>query len=144
MIIRKNVAAVIVNSNGLILVGQRRDLPGQWQLPQGGIDKGETPEETVLREVQEETGIKPEALYICKKTNPVSYVLPPEIAALSCFNGQEQIYFLLKFKADEIEPVSSEEFSSFEWCEKDEVVKRIIYFKKKCYIEAFEQLFGDV
>jgi putative (di)nucleoside polyphosphate hydrolase len=143
MIIRKNVAAVIVNTKGLILVGQRRDLSGQWQLPQGGIDAGEKPEETVLREVEEETGIGREHLFIMKSTGPLLYMLPPEIVADSSFDGQEQTYFLIRFKGDDKEPSPSEEFSSFEWCSKEEVVKRAVYFKRKCYIEAFEQLFGD-
>ncbi|HDT11237.1 MAG TPA: NUDIX domain-containing protein [bacterium] len=143
MKIRKNVAAVILNKKGLVLVGERRDLPGQWQLPQGGIDNGETPEEAVLREVTEETCIDRDFLLIVNVSKPLVYVLPENIAKKSGFDGQEQLYFLLKFNGAEKIPAPSKEFSSFEWCEKKEVINRVVHFKKKCYTDAFEQLFGE-
>ncbi len=143
MRIRKNVAAVIVNSSGLILAGERKDLPGEWQLPQGGIDENESPEEAVIREVQEETGLSGEHLVIDRFTTPLLYLLPKDLAAVSDFDGQEQIYFLIRFKDEEHEPVPTDEFSSFMWLSKEEIVKRIIFFKRDCYLEAFQQLFGD-
>jgi putative (di)nucleoside polyphosphate hydrolase len=143
MKIRKNVAAVIVNSSGLILVGNRRDVPGQWQLPQGGIDENESPEKAVLREVEEETGLNADEMKVVAFTKPVSYLLPEHIAANSSFDGQEQIYFLLELKGEEIQLAPSDEFSAFKWLSAREILDNIVYFKKKCYEEAFEQLFGD-
>jgi putative (di)nucleoside polyphosphate hydrolase len=54
---RANVAAIVVNADGQIMAFERGDLPGEWQLPQGGIDEGETPVEAAWRELEEETGL---------------------------------------------------------------------------------------
>jgi putative (di)nucleoside polyphosphate hydrolase len=139
---RKNAAAVIVDDNGLILVGKRTDVPDAWQLPQGGIDKDENEQDAVLREVFEETGIEPVFLEIIKKTGTVRYLFPPEIRNEMRFDGQEQIFFLIRIKGSGWELVRSNEFSDFEWIDRSEVVKRAVEFKKNSYIEAFRQLFG--
>ncbi|HSW60494.1 MAG TPA: NUDIX domain-containing protein [bacterium] len=139
---RKNAAAVIVDDNGLILVGKRTDVPDAWQLPQGGIDKDENEQDAVLREVFEETGIEPVFLEIMKKTGTVRYLFPPEIRNEMRFDGQEQIFFLIRIKGSGWELVRSNEFSDFEWIDRSEVVKRAVEFKKNSYIEAFRQLFG--
>ncbi len=143
MRIRKNVVAVIINEEGMILLGQRRDIPGQWQLPQGGIDVGETPEEAVLREAEEETGINKRFFHIKSVAGPFTYILPEEIARNCNFDGQEQLYYLLKLSGDKKEPVPTKEFSSFEWCKKEEIIERVVHFKKKCYNNAFNELIGD-
>ena len=131
---RQNAAAVIENSKGLILACERRNIKGAWQLPQGGIDEGESAEEAVLREIREETGIESEFLEIVGHSSKVSYLFPHTVNWLSNkgkYDGQEQIYFHLKI------------FVSFEWITKKEMVKRIVAFKKDCYIKAFKELFGE-
>lgn len=140
---RPNVAAAIINDRGLILVGQRTDIPGSWQLPQGGVDNGESADEAVLREVEEETGIKPQNLKIIKKSGEIKYIFPDEINKKTGFKGQCQTFFLLKLINPDCEPQVSDEFSSFEWITKDEVLDRIVGFKKNSYIKAFRQIFGD-
>lgn len=139
---RKNAAAVIVDDNGLILVGRRTDVTDAWQLPQGGIDKDENEQDAVLREVFEETGIQSQFLKVVKKTSAIRYLFPPEIKKNMKFDGQEQIYFLIRIKGSGWELVRSDEFSDFEWIDRSEVVKRAVEFKKNSYIEAFRQLFG--
>ena len=59
---RAGTAAVIIDEKGLVLAFERSDIPGSWQLPQGGLHKGEEPIEGVLREILEETGIESERL----------------------------------------------------------------------------------
>ncbi len=139
---RKNVAAVIVDDKGLILVGKRTDVADAWQLPQGGVDKDENEQCAVLREVFEETGIQPHFLNVVKKTSVIRYLFPPEIRKGVKFDGQEQIYFLIKIVGPGWSLERSDEFSDFEWLDQNEVVKRAVEFKKNSYIEAFRQLFG--
>lgn len=142
MKLRKNAAAVIVNTNGLILVGKRTDVPDAWQLPQGGVDKLEDEQDAVLREILEETGIEAKFLKVIKKTNVIKYLFPAEIKKEMNFDGQEQIYFLIKISDSGWSLKRSDEFSDFEWIDKNEVVKRAVDFKKNSYTEAFRQLFG--
>ena len=99
MNLRQNAAAVIENSQGLILACERRNIRGAWQVPQGGIDEGESAEEAVLREIMEETGISSEFLKIIGHSSKVSYLFPHTVNWKSNkgkYDGQEQIYFHLK------------------------------------------------
>ena len=147
MNLRQNAAAVIENSEGLILACERRNIRGAWQVPQGGIDEGESAEEAVLREVREETGIDSKFLKIVAKSSKVSYLFPRAVSWKSNkgkFDGQEQVYFRIKI-ADSGWKLAeeTEEFVSFEWITRKEMVERIVPFKKDCYIKAFKELFGE-
>lgn len=145
--LRQNVAAVIENSEGLILACERRNIRGAWQLPQGGIDEGESAEEAVLREVREETGIDSKFLKIVAKSSKVSYLFPHTVNWKSNkgkYDGQEQVYFRIKIADSGWELAeNTEEFVSFEWITKEEMIRRIVPFKKDCYIKAFSELFGE-
>ena len=147
MNLRQNAAAVIENSEGLILACERRNIRGAWQVPQGGIDEGESAEEAVLREIREETGIDSKFLKIVAKSSKVSYLFPRAVSWKSNkgkFDGQEQVYFRIKI-ADSGWKLAeeTEEFVSFEWITRKEMVERIVPFKKDCYIKAFKELFGE-
>lgn len=140
---RKNVAAVITDKNGLVLAGERTDIPGSWQLPQGGVEKGENEKEALFREIKEETGLDREYLKILAVSEIISYEFPHEIKKKMKFDGQAQTYFLLKISDVGWNLSSSDEFNSFEWFEKEEILKIVVEFKRKSYIEAFRQLFGE-
>ena len=140
---RKNVAAVIKNSENLILVGERRDIKNAWQIPQGGVDKGENVITALFREIKEETGIEGSYLKVLASSDPVSYLFPNRVNRKFGFDGQIQTYFLLEIKNCGWELRPSNEFVSFEWIKKEEVINRVVDFKKDSYIKAFGQLFGD-
>jgi len=140
---RPNVAAIIINDEGNILVGERSDIPGSWQLSQGGVEENEIKTTAVLREIEEETGLKPSDLKILKSTDEICYTFPENVGKKMGFKGQCQTFFLIKVINSGCIPEKSDEFSSFEWIDKEEVIKRVVDFKKESYIEAFRQIFGE-
>ena len=79
---RQNVGVMLVNSDDRVFVGRRIDMKGpHWQMPQGGIDPGESPEEAALRELEEETGVSRDLVWIVQKTR----VGLPMICRLNCW-----------------------------------------------------------
>ena len=99
---RPCVGIVLVNADGRVFAGQRRDnFPDAWQMPQGGIDDGETPRQAALRELEEETGITPDLVDVMAKTHHwITYDLPPELLGKvwgGKYRGQRQKWFALRF-----------------------------------------------
>ena len=98
---RKCVGMMILNSNKAVLVGRRLDHPsGYWQMPQGGIDDNENPEEAVWREMMEEIGTNKAKLY--KTSNQwINYEIPKETLEHlpwgKIYIGQTQRWFIFKF-----------------------------------------------
>ncbi|MGP6088467.1 RNA pyrophosphohydrolase [Antarctobacter jejuensis] len=139
---RRNVGVMLVNAEGHAFVGQRTDseVPA-WQMPQGGIDKGEDPKEAALRELQEETGVSPDLVTVEAETNGwITYDLPHDIVPKiwkGRYKGQEQKWFLLRFHGTDdqvrIDADDHQEFSEWRWLPADEVVAQIVPFKRTVY-----------
>jgi putative (di)nucleoside polyphosphate hydrolase len=91
---RPSVAAILRNSSGQVLIGERRDTAGCWQFPQGGLDPGETPVAGLARELREELGIKPDQYAVIDCKGLYRYLFPPGRTKAG-YQGQEQTYFLL-------------------------------------------------
>ena len=97
---RPNVAAILQNDSGQILLGERCDFPGSWQFPQGGLHRGETLETGLQREVREEISLAPTDYTILGQRGPYRYRFPDGVTKKG-FQGQEQHYFLLRLTASE-------------------------------------------
>jgi putative (di)nucleoside polyphosphate hydrolase len=114
---RANVAGILRNAAGQILVCERLGTPGAWQFPQGGIDAGETPEQALARELREEIGVRREHFAIVSRHGPYRYVYGNGRIKKG-FHGKEQLYFLCDFLgADAHIDVETEhpEFQAFRW-----------------------------
>ena len=145
---RRNVGVMLVNAEGHAFVGQRIDseIPA-WQMPQGGIDKGENPRAAALRELQEETGVSPDLVTVEAETEGwIAYDLPHDIVPKiwkGRYKGQEQKWFLLRFHGTDdqvrIDADDHQEFSEWRWLAPDEVVAQIVPFKQPVYARVVEE-----
>jgi putative (di)nucleoside polyphosphate hydrolase len=134
---------MLVNADGLVFVGQRIDpsAHGFWQMPQGGIDKGEDIRDAALRELQEEVGVGPDLVeVIAQGSRPFLYDLPPELQGRvwkGKYRGQEQHWFLGRFlgtDADiDLEAHDPPEFNAWRWIAPESLPDLIVPFKRAVY-----------
>ena len=146
---RLGVGMMIINRHNQIFVGKRVDAKVQaWQMPQGGIDIGETPSKAAMREMEEEIGSKSGSI-IAESKNWYSYDIPKFMIPIlwyGSYKGQKQKWFLIKFTgADEEINIATDhpEFEEWRWVDVNELLNIIIPFKRKLYkaiIEEFEPL----
>jgi putative (di)nucleoside polyphosphate hydrolase len=141
---RSNVAAILRNAAGKILICERLGVPGAWQFPQGGIDGTETPEEALIREVWEEVGVPAEQLHIVSRRGPFRYVYDNGRIKRG-FHGKEQLYFLCDFTGadDDIDVnVKSPEFQAYRWiAPKDFRIEWLPEMKRDVYRTVFSEFF---
>ena len=148
---RKCVGIMIINNNKEILVGKRLDHPsGFWQMPQGGIDEKENPQDAVWREMIEEIGTN-KAKLIKISNQWISYDIPQETLKTlpwgHKYKGQTQKWFAFQFTGDDSDinvGTENPEFSEWKWTKYDSLVNNIVPFKRKVYsiiLEEFKDIF---
>ena len=139
---RAGVGAIIIDGGGRVLVLQRSDIPGAWQLPQGGMEEGEEPSTAILREIDEETGISQNYLELIDEyPEPLVYELPPEARSRKTGRGQVQYWFLFRFKEkeSEIDISSSDEFTAWRWMSVKQILTDVVYFRARVYQRLTER-----
>lgn len=141
---RPNVAAIVLSAKYPqkceILIASRIDIENAWQFPQGGIDKGETENEALLRELKEEIGTD-NIEVIAKYPKKVSYEFPPDIAEkMKPYDGQEQTYFLVKLKKGAKININTEipEFSDYKFVGTKNIYEYITFFKRTVYKQVLK------
>ncbi len=143
---RPNVAAIVQNGEGRILIAERNDVAGAWQFPQGGVDPGETPHGALIREMREEVSLDPRYYEIIGQKGPYRYVLPRSRRKKG-FDGQEQQYFLLRYFGPE-DAISVQtakpEFRSIRWIHPEEFDLGWLPEMKKTVYRAVLQDFFNV
>ena len=140
---------MLFNRDGAVFVGKRIDQTVEgWQMPQGGIDKGETPRQAALRELLEEVGTD-QAEIIAEMDDWVTYDLPEHLVGAAFkgkYKGQRQKWFALRFTGQDsdIDLTAHEpEFSAFQWVSLEALPALIVPFKRETYkavIAAFQNL----
>lgn len=142
---RPGVGMMIINKDKKVFLAKRTDTKIQaWQMPQGGIDVGETPSKAALREMEEEIGTC-NAHIIAESKNWYSYDIPKFLIQKlwnGSFKGQRQKWFLIEYQGrdDEINlSTSHPEFNEWKWAEIEDLTKMIIPFKKKLYQAVIDE-----
>ena len=144
--LRIGVGAIVLNSENKIFVGKRADNPiDKWQMPQGGVDKGENFISAMKRELKEETSIQ--NIKILKQIDQwFEYELPKNLLGIiwkGKFRGQKQKWFVVRFIGDESEinlKTKHPEFMEWKWVEIDELINVIVDFKKNVYKELIPEI----
>lgn len=149
---RPCVGMMIINEERKIFIARRKDLDADaqyaWQMPQGGIDEGETPQQAVMREMVEEIGTNAVAL-MAESSNWIYYDFPGWLKnklKRDHFVGQRQKWFLFQFIGTETDinlQTKHCEFSQWQWAEKEDVMRQIVPFKLRAYEKVFQE-FSDL
>jgi putative (di)nucleoside polyphosphate hydrolase len=142
---RDCVGAVLFNRDGLVLVARRANFPnaegaaGGWQLPQGGIDKGEDARRAVFREMAEEIGTA-HAEILGEHPDWLYYDLPPELIGRALhgkYRGQRQRWFALRFLGEDseirLDLDPHPEFDAWRWARLEELPVLAVAFKREIY-----------
>jgi putative (di)nucleoside polyphosphate hydrolase len=142
---RPNVALVLKNPGGHILICERSDWPGSWQFPQGGVKQGESSRAALEREVKEELGLDPGAYRVLASSGPYRYVFDPNKRRRG-FDGQEQTYFLAETTSDPV-PIDlgacNPEFIAARWIPPDAYnLAWLAGMKHPVYRQVFRDFFG--
>jgi putative (di)nucleoside polyphosphate hydrolase len=141
---RSNVAAIIQAADQTILIGERHDVRGAWQFPQGGVKKSESGLEALFRELREEVSLKPSHYRVIDSKGPYRYLFQ-DGRKKEGFDGQEQFYFLVQLTAStsyvQID-TDDPEFSRIRWIEpRDFRIEWVPEFKQEVYRQVFSDFF---
>ena len=143
---RSNVGIVLLNDRGQVFCGRRIGMSA-WQFPQGGINRNESPEAAMYRELKEEVGLDPEHVELLGSTKGwLRYRLPKRYIRYNqqplCI-GQKQIWFLLMFRAEEallcLDSAEAPEFDAWRWVDYWDPLGFVVPFKRNVYERALHE-----
>ena len=143
---RTGVGVIVLNNDNEVFVGKRKDNPiDKWQMPQGGVDEGESFINAMKRELFEETSIK--NIKILKEIDRTyEYELPDNLVGIiwkGKFRGQKQKWFITKFLGKDSEinlNTKNPEFIDWRWIDPKKLPEVIVNFKKDLYINLLKEI----
>jgi putative (di)nucleoside polyphosphate hydrolase len=139
---RRGVGIMLLSKHNQVFVGQRRDFATDaWQMPQGGIDKGESPLEAARRELKEEIGTD-KAEFLAEARRWLTYDFPPKLRERfrhGRFAGQRQKWFAMRFTGRDSDidlKTEHPEFKTWKWVAPRELPRLIVPFKRRVYLDV--------
>lgn len=148
---RPCAGVMLLNGQGLVFVGRRAERKGAsegegqwWQMPQGGMEEGESPEEAARRELREETGVR-SARFLAQTRDWLYYDLPRELVGIAWkgrYRGQKQMWLAARFEGPESEidlgphPGHKAEFDAWRWVPAVELPDLVVPFKREVYAQV--------
>jgi putative (di)nucleoside polyphosphate hydrolase len=136
---RRGVGMMLLNADGLVLVARRAGLNDRhWQMPQGGIDEGESPRQAALRELEEEIGTN-RAEILAEAPGWIDYDLPAEVARQAwggAYRGQTHKWFVLRFTGRDRDidlATDHQEFDAWKWVAMETLPMLVVPFKRAAY-----------
>jgi putative (di)nucleoside polyphosphate hydrolase len=143
---RPAVGIMLLNRAGEVFVARRVDMPmtPAWQMPQGGIDPGETPFQAALRELKEEIGTD-RAELLGESRGWLRYDLPAELARAMWggrYRGQQQKWFAMRFTGNDGDidlATEHPEFNAWKWMRPERLPEVIVPFKRQLYIDILAE-----
>jgi len=148
---RPNVGLAVFHRTGLVFFGKRVGVAGPhiWQMPQGGVDRGEDPRNAAFRELEEEIGVPPRLAKIIDVTADwLYYDFPTALrrdGTARGYSGQRQKWFAFRFlgrDADIRLDAHTPEFTDWRWGRLDEAPELVIPFKRPVYEEVARRFAG--
>ena len=144
---RPCVGVMLVNGDGKVFVGRRIDNKegDWWQMPQGGVDKGESARDGALRELEEEIGVPEKLVEILEETDDwLYYDFPPDLKKRlpGPYIGQRQKWFAFRFKGSDSDvrlDRHTPEFDAWRWAPLDETPGLVVPFKRLVYSEVAQR-----
>jgi putative (di)nucleoside polyphosphate hydrolase len=146
---RPNVGLALFHREGLVFLGKRYGTEGpyQWQMPQGGVDRGESTKEGAYRELEEEIGVRPEHVDLLEETQDwLYYDFPGDVRAKLKQRGrnlgQRQKWFAFRFKGRDADirlDTHTPEFSDWRWAPLETAPDLVIPFKRAVYEEVVKR-----
>jgi putative (di)nucleoside polyphosphate hydrolase len=140
---------MLINAQGRVFVGKRIDQTQEaWQMPQGGIDKGEDAHSAGLRELEEEIGTR-NVEFLREHPDWLTYDLPPHLLGVAWeghYRGQRLKWLALRFLGTDSEinvATPHQEFSEWKWVKAGDLLRLVVPFKRDIYAKALEA-FGDL
>lgn len=142
---RAGVVMIVRREDGSVLACERSDVAGSWQLPQGGLDPGETPEGAAWRELGEETGLTPKQVRLVSELPEwIAYEWPDDLDVTrfgKSTRGQVQKWFLFGVLDENIEvSVDEREFRDCSWMDPHLLIDTVIEWRRDAYRRAFSRL----
>ena len=145
--LRSGVGIVVLNEKNQVFLAKRIDNPKNfWQMPQGGVDKGEKYYNAALRELKEETSIQTVSL-IKEIDGLTTYFLPDHLVGIiwkGKYKGQKQKWFVVRFNGEEKEiniNTKHPEFLDWKWVNIDDLTSEVVKFKFKVYKKIQKELY---
>ena len=145
--LRSGVGIVVLNEKNQVFIAKRIDNPKNfWQMPQGGVDKGEEYYDAAIRELKEETSIKTISL-IKEIDGLTTYFLPDHLVGIiwkGKYKGQKQKWFVVRFNGEEKEiniNTKYPEFLDWKWVNIDDLTNEVVEFKVQVYKKIQKELY---